>query len=416
MRKGVVKNIWEIKKIKEIGRVVTGKTPPTRVKEYFGHEYPFITPTDIADNSRYVIMPARYLSKEGYEYQGSLALPKNTVCFTCIASIGKMAITNKVSFTNQQINSIIVDSNIADYRYIFYLLKTQVERIKNYAGGTANPIVSKSIFKEISIPCPTLPIQQKIALILSTYDDLIELNERRIKILEEMARLIYKEWFVKFRFPGYEKVKMKDSELGMIPKTWEVKDLDEVIDKITEKYTDENNELPLLNLARIPRKSLSISEFGKSDEITTSRILFKQNDILFSAIRTYFHKVILAPIDGITNVSVFVLRPKNDEYLELIFCKLFAKETINWATQNSTGTKMPVLSWNIFRKMKLIIHDIKTIKMFKSNVQPAFKKITILNKQNQVLRQTRDMLLPKLFSGEINVSDLDIKLEVNKYD
>lgn len=281
-------------------------------------------------------------------------------------------------------------------RYFYYSLKNL--KLKNYGYER-----HFKYLKDEGIYEPEIDEQQKIATILSNYDDLIENNTKRIELLEKIARLIYKEWFVKFRFPGYKKVKMVESELGIIPKMWEVKDLDEVIDKITEKYTDENNELPLLNLARIPRKSLSISEFGKSDEITTSRILFKQNDILFSAIRTYFHKVILAPIDGITNVSVFVLRPKNDEYLELIFCKLFAKETINWATQNSTGTKMPVLSWNIFRKMKLIIHDIKTIKMFKSNVQPVFKKITFLNKQNQVLRQTHDILLPKLMSGEIRI-------------
>jgi type I restriction enzyme S subunit len=312
---------------------------------------------------------------------------------------------------NQRAGKFLIKDNY-DKRFLFYVFSHENvrNRIASVAYGAANQAnVSPSQVEDIKINAPSFAMQQKIASILSAYDDLIELNEQRIKILEEMAKLIYKEWFVKFRFPGYEKVNMVKSKLGKIPERWEVKDLDEVVDKITEKYTDENNELPLLDLARIPRKNLSIPDYGKSDEITTSRIIFKQYDILFSAIRTYFHKVVLAPRNGITNVSVFVIRPKMSEYLEFLFCKLFDRETINWATQNSGGTKMPVLSWEVFKKMRLIVPHIELIKVFKQKTHPMLEEIVILNKKNEILRQTRDMLLPKLISGEIDVSDLDIK-------
>jgi len=403
MRKSVVKNIWEIKKIKEIGRVVTGKTPPTRVKKYFGNEYPFITPTDIADNSRYVIMPARYLSKEGYEYQGSLALPKNTVCFTCIGStIGKMAITNKVSFTNQQINSIIVDSNIADYRYIFYLLKTQVERIKNYAGGAAKPIVNKSIFKEISISCPPLPIQQKIALILSVYDDLIELNERRIKILEEMTRLIYKEWFVKFRFPGHEKVKFVDSELGKIPERWKVLQLGEVFDV---KY---GKNLPLKKVKKIGTYPV----YGAGGIIGFYDETIEQGKVTLITCRGNGSGTVWRTRQAafITNNS-FRIKPKFS-FIDYFYTELLLKNSD--IARALGGSAQPQITIESISYVPVLIPQKEVIEEFIDLLQDIPELVDYLYEKNKNLRQTQNMLLPKLFFGEIDVSDLNIKLASEK--
>ena len=110
------------------------------------------------------------------------------------------------------------------------MLSTKKEHIKNIAGGAATPIVSKSAFSDVFVEIPELIVQKKIACILSAYDDLIENNLRRIKILEEMAQTLYREWFVKFRFPDHQKVKMVDSPLGKIPGGWEVKRLGELIE------------------------------------------------------------------------------------------------------------------------------------------------------------------------------------------
>lgn len=394
MRKSVVKNIWEIKKIKEIGRVVTGKTPPTKVKKYFGNEYPFITPTDIAYNSRYVIMPARYLSKEGYEYQGSLALPKNTVCFTCIGStIGKMAITNKVSFTNQQINSIIVDSNIADYRYIFYLLKTQVERIKNYAGGAAKPIVNKSIFKEISISCPPLPIQQKIASILSTYDDLNELSERRIKILEEMARLIYKEWFVKFRFPGHEKVKFVDSELGKIPEGWEIKKLEEMATiKGGKKFSADEicceGKYPVFG--------------GNGIQGYSSRCMYEGFVIAFGRVGAYCGSIHWSYNGAWLNNNASSVVPHCNP--EVLLGHLLNFNFVNLRG----GSAQPFISNSSLASIKLLFPPDKISNDFCKIAKSLRLHVETLKGKNKTLRCMRDLLLPKLFSREINVSDLYI--------
>ena len=125
---------WQRVKIKNLGRVITGKTPPTKNQEYYGDKYPFITPTDISENSIFVDRPERYLSEEGAQKVASSKLPPNSVSYTCIASVGKIAITKEVSFTNQQINSVVVDPEKADYRYVFYLLKNITPHIHRITG------------------------------------------------------------------------------------------------------------------------------------------------------------------------------------------------------------------------------------------------------------------------------------------
>ena len=386
-----------IKKIREIGKVITGKTPPTAIKEYFGNKFPFITPTDITGENRFINEPARYLSDEGYEYQKNLAIPSNSICFTCIGStVGKMAIANRVSFTNQQINSIIVDSNVADYRYIFYLLKTQIERIKNYAGGAAKPIISKSIFKEISIPCSPLPIQRKIASILSAYDDLIEANEQRIKILEEMARLIYKEWFVKFRFPGYEKVKMIESELGKIPEGWEVKKVGDILERISSgKQYDSNTvkksgKVPVLDQGRTG----VIGYHDDEPSVTAS----EDNPVIVFANHTCYQNLILFPFSAIQNVLPFI--PNKENFRNIFW--------LHYATKGLVKFNDYKGHWPEFVNKKLIVPPPDICQKFGEIVKPIVIQIYKLQRQNANLRQTRDMLLPKLISGKIDISELDI--------
>ena len=204
---------WHNLTINDLGQIITGSTPPTKKTEYYGNEYPFITPTDMKIDSR-IVHTERFLSQKGYEYNKNRLLPPNTVCVVCIASIGKTCMTTAPSITNQQINSVVVNQQEYDPFFVYYLLKTKIEILHNVASGVASPIVNKSTFGNLEVCVPPLPTQRKIAAILSTYDDLIENNTRRIKILEDMAQTLYREWFVHFRFPGHENVPMVGIAVG----------------------------------------------------------------------------------------------------------------------------------------------------------------------------------------------------------
>lgn len=212
-------------RIGELGRVVTGNTPPSSHPELFGELHPFLTPTDIDGFARY-IKPERFLSSEGCDYQHRLMLPEHAVCVVCIgATIGKVCMTDRPSFTNQQINSVVVNEKEHDPFFVYHLLTTLRDELKANAGGAATPIINKTAFSEIEVGVPPLPVQQRIAGILSAYDELIENNHRRIRILEEMARALYREWFVDFRFPGHEKIPRVASPLGDIPQGWGVRSI-----------------------------------------------------------------------------------------------------------------------------------------------------------------------------------------------
>lgn len=297
--------------------------------------------------------------------------------------------------------------------YIKYCLDLFLNSLLTLAGGSTFPNLNKDDIEEFKIPLSDN--FQKIVAVLSAYDDLIENNTRRIAIVEKMAEDLYREWFVKFRFPGHEKVKMVNSELGKIPEGWEYTILGKIAYTVKEKYIDDkHSQLPLLDLGRIPRKSLAISNYGKSNEIETSRIVFHKEDILFGSIRPYFHKVVFACQDGITNTSVFVIKANDDILKHYIFSVLFSQNTVDWATQHSGGMKMPVIAWDVFSKMKVILPSEENIKIFNEIIEPMFEEITILNNKNQILSLSREILLPKLISDEIDVEDLDIKAEDSK--
>ena len=259
----------------------------------------------------------------------------------------------------------------------------------------------------------SLPTQQKIASILTAYDDLIENNTRRIKILEEMARSHYHEWFVNFRFPGYEQVKMVDSELGLIPEGWEVKKLGDFAQEVRRSIQPDaiEAETPYFGLEHLPRKSIALADWGNAGEIKSTKLKFYKGEILFGKIRPYFHKVGVAPVNGICSSDTIVITAKKTEYFSLVLCCVSSEDFVNHATQTSQGTKMPRANWNVLIKYPIVIPSSILLHQFNDFVQAVIAEIHNLIFKNINLRKTRDLLLPKLISGEIDVEKLEIETE-----
>jgi len=275
--------------------------------------------------------------------------------------------------------------------------------------GVAQQHFNIGAAKEMVIRLPSITSQQKIVAILSAYDDLIENNLRRIKILEEMAQNLYREWFVKLRFPGHQHVRFTDSPLGRIPEGWVVMPLGKLVELRKDKFNEKlHSGCPLLDLAKMQSRTLFVGDTGSPDELTTSRIIFEEGDILFGSIRPYLHKVALAPCCGVTNVSVLVIRPAEKSLQSFLAVLLSSIDTIRWADQHSTGTKMPVIKWEAFKAMPVPMPSQPVLCAFEASVQPMLQAIKMASSRNQNLRHTRDLLLPRLISGELDVSALDI--------
>ena len=280
-------------------------------------------------------------------------------------------------------------------------------------GGATREALTKETISNFEIPLPPLPIQRAIASILSNYDDLIENNNRRIKILEEMAKTVYQEWFVKFRFPNHENVKMVESELGLIPEGWQVKKLGDIATDIRRSIKPNmiDPKTPYFGLEHLPRKSIALNQWGNAEDIKSSKLIFKQGEILFGKIRPYFHKVGVAPVNGICSSDIIVIYPKSKDYFALTMCCVSSDNFIAHATQTSQGTKMPRANWDVLIKYPILVPTMDILSEFNIFVDNLLKQIHNLTFKNINLRKTRDLLLPKLISGAIDVENLDINTE-----
>ena len=250
-------------------------------------------------------------------------------------------------------------------------------------------------------------IQRRIASILSAYDELIENNQRRIRILEEMARSLYREWFVYFRYPGHESVPLVDSPLGQIPQGWEVKKLGDIAEdmrrNIPKGQLDEPQ--PYVGLEHIPRRSLALDSWETASELGSNKLAFKKGEILFGKIRPYFHKVSVAPFDGLCSADTIVIRAQQTELYAIIVGCVSSDEFVAHATATSNGSKMPRANWSVLEEYPIAIPTLTVARQFTAVMESAIQQMQTLIFQTANLRHTRDLLLPRLLSGQVSLSD-----------
>ena len=302
-----------------------------------------------------------------------------------------------------------IDSRLLYYWLLSPLGKAQLGRSTIGSSQSAFTIV---LLKQMEIALPPLPTQRKIASILSAYDDLIENNLRRVRILEEMAQNLYHEWFVKFRFPGHENARFVDSPLGRMPEGWEVLALGDLAEQVRDSIRPDaiDPNMPYLGLEHLPRKSITFVNWGKASDVKSTKLLFRRGDILFGKIRPYFHKVCIAPLDGICSSDTIVIRTRSEDYLGLVLGCTSSSEFVDHATATSQGTKMPRANWDVLVKFGVAIPPEPIGLMFNQFMADVVAQLHNLVFRNRTLRSTRDLLLPRLISGELDVSELDITI------
>lgn len=270
-------------------------------------------------------------------------------------------------------------------RYLAYVLSTM--NLGRLSSQSAQPGISVRTLSQQKISLPPLDVQEKIAAILSPLDDKIELNRRINANLEEQARAIFKHWFIE-REPSekWQKGKLKDI-LNL---------------KRNNIKAGGNEKLPYVPIDVIPMRTFALSEVRPNKEAKSSLITFSRDDIIIGAMRIYFHRVVLAPFNGITRTTCFTLRAFDDDYLS--FCLLCCDQdsTINYAQSRSKGSTMPYAVWDGgLGDMDIIIPDKKTAREFNDIVLPMLRKIQASYNENNTLANIRDSLLPKLISGDI---------------
>lgn len=379
------------------------KTAPTQETGY-----PSIRTPNIG-RGRLILDGVNRVSEEIYREWSKRAIPQTEdLILAREAPVGNVAIIPENLKVCLGQRTVLIRPNkdkVCPMFLVYFMLGDEIQSrlLGRSTGATVNHLNMRDI-RNLELPkLPPLPTQRKIATVLSAYDDLIENNTRRIKILEEMAQAIYRQWFVEFRFPGHEGVEMVESELGLIPQGWEVKSFGEV------SFNFDRQRKPLSGMVRSTMQ-------GEYPYYGAAKILDHVNDYLFDgrylliaedgSVITEDGKPVLQLVTGQfwVNNHAHIIQgkaPISTNFLYLFMSNVAISGYI-------TGAAQPKINQNNLNRIPILVPPQGVLERFDKTIAPVFDDIATLDRKNTNLRQTRDLLLPKLISGEIDVSELDI--------
>ncbi len=306
---------------------------------------------------------------------------------------------------NQHVAIVRSRSEVLDNRFLgyFFISPFMQKTMLSLAGsGGTRKALTKEMIEQFEVPLPPLPVQCRIADTLSTYDNLIENNHRRITLLEEAARQLYHEWFVRLRFPGYEHIEIT----GGIPEGWEKQSLGDLCEEIRESVNPNTLEpdTPYIGLEHMPRRSITLGEWETVERVESSKHRFQEGDILFGKIRPYFHKVGVAFVDGVASSDTIVIRPIEESLHSLVLMTTSSDPFVAMTAQTMReGSKMPRADWKHMQQYLTPLPPAGLLNNFNDTIQAIVGQLKILTTTNRKLRAARDLLLPRLMSGEINV-------------
>ncbi len=395
--------------LNQIGTVARGKSRhrPRNDPSLYGGPYPFIQTGDITNSELYVSSYSQTYSERGLS-QSKLWNPGVLCIVNAGVNTGDSAVLGIQACFPDSVISFTADPAKSDVRFVKYFLDSVKTGIRSITMGATQDNLSVSKLLTIKLPVYDLAIQRKIAGVLSTYDDLIENNRRRIAILENMAEEIYREWFVRMRFPGHQDAKFEKG----VPVGWEVKPLSSIVDEVRDGVAKKDladDEL-YVGLEHLPRRSFALREWTTASTVDSNKLRFAVGDILFGKIRPYLHKIVLSHVSGACSGDTIILRPIVDAMRGFVLLTVFSETFVELATIASKGTKMPRADWAFLSKLEIKIPSESLAAKFDEHFDTAYQEIVVLLQQNERLAKSRDALLTRLISGKVSVDELDIRL------
>ena len=389
------------KRISDLGRIVTGKTPRTSNAQNYGGDIPFLTPSDDL-SGKFAPKTVKTITEIGLSEVRNCLLPSMSVCVSCIGSdLGKVVITNEPTVTNQQFNSIIpTEENDTDF--IYYLM-TIIGKELNYLSktSTAVPIINKSTFADFEIEVPSLENQRRIAKVLSTLDDKIEVNRQINDNLEQQAQALFKSWFVNFE--PFKDSEFVESELGLIPQGWRVESLSSIADYINglamQKYRPAEDEtgLPVLKIKELGQGCCDDNSELCSPSLIGEKYIIDDGDIIFSWSGTLMVKIWCGGKCGL-NQHLFVVKPYNaPKWFAYQWTKHHLDNFIQIAKDKAVT--MGHIKRGELDKAKVLVPDKDNLAKISSLMIPIHRQIISRKIESRRLSSLRDTLLPRLMSG-----------------
>jgi type I restriction enzyme, S subunit len=413
---------WQERTLSDCVTALSGGTPSKAVSLYWKGTIPWVSCKDMKVDRVYD--SEDHISADALNAGTRLTQPGSILIVVrgmiLAQSFPVAEVMVPVSF-NQDLKALVPKPGV-ESRFLFYWLRANEREIKGLADEAAHGtkrLQSDRLFSRI-VRLPAAPIQRRIAAALSAYDDLLENNTRRMAILDELARALYREWFVEFRFPGHEKVRMVETAVGPVPDGWAVSRLEEVCERITDGSHQSppsvEDGLPMASVKDMGRWGLDLSgcrQISPSDFAALVRqgCMPQVNDVLIAKDgNTYLEYVFVLPetVEVVLLSSVAILRPNGRLRPQILALGLREPSMKARLKNYVSGAAIPRVVLKDFRRFEVLVPPGELQARWAKIAEPMLVQCRLLDRKNGVLKRTRDLLLPKLVSGEIDVSEITV--------
>jgi type I restriction enzyme S subunit len=414
---------WKEFRLSEVMDIIGGGTPKTSISEYWGGDIPWLSVVDFGNGNKFVEKTEKYITELGLKNSSTKILKSGQIIISARGTVGELAMLKGDMAFNQSCYGLNAKEDICSNNFLYYLLKIKISELKSNAHGAVFDTITRATFETISVIIPSLEKQSYIAEILSSLDDKIELNNKISQELEALGKTLYKQWFIDFEFPNengepYKSSggEMVDSELGELPNGWKVEDLSNLFDFLEgpglRNWQYRLEGMPFINIRLIQDGDIKKNNISYiSDEEFDSKykhFALQEGDLVVSTSGTLGKSAIVRKnhLPMMLNTSVIRFRPFEPTHLSYMYQYLQSKSFIDEVKASATGSVQLNFGPVHLKNIKLIKPQNQLLEQFEYYLSPIYKKIQHLKSESDEISKTRDTLLPKLISGELEINEI----------
>ena len=408
---------WKSKSFSELVDIIGGGTPKTSIDEYWNGDIPWISIKDFNNGQKYVLDTEKTITKLGLNNSSTKLLKKDDLIISARGTVGEVAMIKYEMAFNQSCYGLRVHDYL-DKEFVYYLLKYNIYKLKNMVHGAVFDTITANTFDNIIVNLPPIEYQEKISYLLSNIDNLIEVKIHENKNLNEVLMSTFKSWFIHFENYDVSNGTKIDEDFGEIPKSWSVEMLNDYVDFVTgvepgsKNYHEkpESNDIPFLRVGDLGSRDNRVF-IDKS--ISKGKIL-KYDDIVLSLDATV--GIVKMGLEGAYSTGMRKLVIKKDINKPFLYCLVKSQRIQRIIETYATGTTILHAGKSI-KHMNFVLSDGDTMESFAIFGNKILSQILANMKEIETLTQLRDTLLPKLMSGEIDVSKIncDSKMIIRKF-
>lgn len=413
-----------MKTLGQVAEFLSGGTPRKGVSVYWGGDIPWYSASNMT--RRFLKDDEPKITSAGLEAGSRLAPPGATLILVRGSGLFNhipICFADAPVAFNQDVKAICPREG-TDPLFLHFWIESLRPILKESIGVTGIGAGKFDLSFLQGLPFPDLPIerQEAIGKLAASFDRKIELNRRMNATLETMAQAIFRDWFVDFG-PTHAKMEGRAPYLAPdlwplfparltdqgIPEGWEMGTLGDVAESPRRgvKPSEIPEHTPYIGLEHMPRRSIALSEWEGAGKVTSNKSAFRKGEFLFGKLRPYFHKVGVAPVDGICSTDIVVVRPKRKEWSAYTLACISSDDFVEFTNAASTGTKMPRTSWKVMSAYETCLGTNEVVAAYQRIVAPMIERIIANIHESRTLAQTRDLLLPRLMSGELRVAEAE---------